>query len=158
MTSARAAIVIRRTLGNWIGTGRGAGGELIAPGLQGPVDCRSMSSHVQEGPVESSIRAKLAHRFQPIHLEVINESNMHNVPKGSETHFKVVVVSEAFEKESLIKRHRSVNDTLKSELEGSVHALSIQAKTPSQWSSNATVTKSPPCLGGMAREQREQGT
>lgn len=65
---------------------------------------------------------------QPTHLEVINESNMHNVPRGSETHFKVVVVSEAFDKESLIKRHRSVNEVLKTELEGPVHALSIQVR------------------------------
>ena len=27
--------------------------------------------------------------FEPIHLEVINESHMHSVPKNSETHFKV---------------------------------------------------------------------
>lgn len=63
---------------------------------------------------------------QPTHLEVINESNMHNVPKGSESHFKVVVVSMDFENLSLIKRHRMVNDVLKDELAGGVHALSIQ--------------------------------
>ena len=68
--------------------------------------------------------------LQPTHLEVINESNMHNVPRGSETHFKVVVVSSAFEDLSLIKRHRSVNDVLKSELDGPVHALSIQVIYP----------------------------
>lgn len=26
--------------------------------------------------------------LSPVHLEVVNESYMHNVPKGSETHFK----------------------------------------------------------------------
>ena len=41
------------------------------------------------------------------------QSYMHNVPRGSETHFKVVLVSEAFDGLSLIKRHRAVNSTLK---------------------------------------------
>ena len=63
----------------------------------------------EEGKVATSIRAKLTERFKPEHLEVnsrknlaiplrqvINESYMHNVPKGSETHFKVVVVSPEF--------------------------------------------------------------
>ncbi|XP_038061609.1 bolA-like protein 1 [Patiria miniata] len=107
-------------------------------------------------PVETSIRQKLTKTFEPVHLDVINESSMHNVPRGSETHFKVVVISERFDKESLIKRHRLVNDTLKEELEGPVHALSIQAKTPAQWSQNASVSKSPPCLGGMAHEQAQK--
>ncbi|XP_071496656.1 bolA-like protein 1 [Diadema antillarum] len=108
------------------------------------------------GPIEVAIKEKLMTQFQPSHLEVINESYMHNVPRGSETHFKVVVISQAFENESLIKRHRLVNAALQAELDGPVHALSIQAKTPSQWAGNSTITKSPPCLGGMAREQREQ--
>jgi hypothetical protein len=43
---------------------------------------------------------------------------MHNVPRGAETHFKVVVVSSVFEGMSLIKRHRDVNATLKEEIDG----------------------------------------
>lgn len=66
---------------------------------------------------------------QPTHLEVFNESYMHNVPKGSETHFKVVVVSEEFDGVSLIKRHRMVNNALRDELAGGVHALSIQVQS-----------------------------
>jgi BolA protein len=38
----------------------------------------------------------LNHAFEPLHLEVINESNRHHVPPNSETHFKVVVVSDKF--------------------------------------------------------------
>ncbi|XP_071829767.1 bolA-like protein DDB_G0274169 isoform X2 [Apostichopus japonicus] len=115
---------------------------------------RSFASRMTSdaGPVEVSIQTKLQESLKPTHLEVINESNMHNVPKGSESHFKVVVVSMNFENLSLIKRHRMVNDVLKDELAGGVHALSIQAKTPSQWSQNSSVSQSPACLGGMARE------
>lgn len=41
--------------------------------------------------------------LQPSYLEVINESYMHNVPKGSETHFKVIVVADTFQDMSLIQ-------------------------------------------------------
>lgn len=41
------------------------------------------------GPVARRIRDKLQSAFQPAHLDVLNESYMHNVPKGAETHFKV---------------------------------------------------------------------
>lgn len=62
-----------------------------------------MSTAANEKPVESSIRSKLQKAFEPVHMEVLNESYMHNVPKGSETHFKVVVVSDKFENLALIK-------------------------------------------------------
>merc|ERR1712216_3012 len=92
------------------------------------------------GPVQAGIQARLAEAFEPSFLEVINESSNHNVPKGSESHFKVVVVSTKFDGQKLIDRHRSVNNVLSKELAGeavegapAVHALSIVAKTPEQW-------------------------
>ncbi|XP_067671479.1 DNA-binding transcriptional regulator BolA-like [Haliotis asinina] len=114
-----------------------------------PKFCRMMGDAVNEWPVETSIRKKLADAFQPEVLEVINESHMHNVPKGSESHFKVLVVSEKFSNQPLIKRHRMVNDTLQQELKTQVHALSILAKTPEQWNtSEQKIGQSPPCRGG----------
>ncbi|KAB5532869.1 hypothetical protein PHYPO_G00125090 [Pangasianodon hypophthalmus] len=89
---------------------------------------------------------------RPEHLEVLNESHMHAVPPGSESHFRVLVVSSRFEGLSLLQRHRLVNETLSHELSTSVHALAIQAKTPEQWSSNPSVAKSPPCLGGSKHD------
>ena len=84
--------------------------------------------------------------------QVINESNMHNVPKGSETHFKVICISSAFEGKALIHRHRLVNGLLQEELAGPVHALSLQLKTPQEWSkSNGAVPPSPACMGGSKR-------
>lgn len=53
--------------------------------------------------VAGAIRAKLQAALQATHLDVINESYMHNVPKGAETHFKVVVVSDKFDGMPLIK-------------------------------------------------------
>ena len=107
------------------------------------------------GPVETIMAEKLNKTFHPtlVHLQVINESYMHNVPPGSETHFKVVVVSDKFENQSLVARHRAVNQTLTEELRSGVHALSIIAKTPSQWSdmSDKSVDPSPKCRGGFGK-------
>lgn len=54
-------------------------------------------------PIKAAITRTLQDNLNPIHLEVINESYMHNVPKGSESHFKVLVVSEQFRELALIK-------------------------------------------------------
>jgi len=99
-------------------------------------------------PVERAIRTKLSNILEPEHLEVHNESHMHAVPPGSESHFRVLVVSPRFDGLSLIQRHRLVNEALREELSTCVHALAIQAKTPQQWGSNPTLAKSPQCMGG----------
>ncbi|XP_053551920.1 bolA-like protein 1 [Bombina bombina] len=112
----------------------------------------SMSQCNMEKPVELSIRTKLTDNLEPTHLEVLNESSMHAVPKGSETHFKVIVVSDVFKGKSLIQRHRLVNELLKEELAGPVHALSIQAKTPQQWEENPSISTSPACMGGSKHD------
>jgi stress-induced morphogen len=113
---------------------------------------RSLSSAAKsmstQAPVEAAIRTKLAAAFDPVHFDVVNESYKHNVPKGAESHFVVVVVSDAFDGKSPIQRHRMVNQVLEEELKNSVHALSIQAKTPSQWAENPVLNKTPNCLGG----------
>ncbi|XP_051174163.1 bolA-like protein DDB_G0274169 [Leptopilina boulardi] len=113
---------------------------------------RTMVNSGEEKPTELSIRKKLQDALNPKHLEILNESYMHNVPKGSETHFKVLVVSDKFNDQTLIKRHRTVNDILKEELASGVHALSIVAKTPDQWEDNAkTISPSPQCRGGFGK-------
>ncbi|XP_013414955.1 bolA-like protein DDB_G0274169 [Lingula anatina] len=110
----------------------------------------SQSSMEHEKPVESLIRKKLAEAFEPVHFEIINESYMHKVPKGSELHFRILVVSEKFENVPMIKRHRLINDALKEELSTHIHALAIVAKAPSQWKNqDVDIGKSPTCLGGF---------
>ena len=82
-------------------------------------------------------------------LEVINESFMHNVPPGSESHFKVVIISDEFEGERLVKRHQRVNEALAEELASSVHALAIQTLTSEEWKEKGEkIMPSPECLGG----------
>lgn len=99
--------------------------------------------------LQTRIQDKLAGALSPVHLDVVNESHMHSVAPGSETHFKVLVVSPAFEGKSLIERHRAVNGALAAELRDGVHALSIRALTPAQWEADgAAGFVSPKCLGG----------
>ena len=99
-------------------------------------------------PVQQELEAKLG-ALNPSHLEVINESSNHNVPAGSETHFKVVMVSEQFEGLRLIQRHRLVNDLLHEALAGPIHALSLHLYTVEDWEKRfGSVPQSPPCRGG----------
>ena len=94
------------------------------------------------------IEIKITNAIAPTHLEVINESHLHNVPPGSESHFKLVIVTNVFEGLSKVKRHQQINGLLADELKGSIHALSMQTLTPNEWSkSNNTVTTSPDCMG-----------
>jgi BolA protein len=99
--------------------------------------------------VQQRIEQKLDAGLKPLHLEVVNESGMHNVPAGSESHFKVVVVADDFDSKRLLNRHRIVNELLAEELAGPVHALAIHAMTPEEWfQRGGRATESPPCLGG----------
>ena len=91
--------------------------------------------------------------LSPVRLDVVNESHMHNVPPNSETHFKLVVVSDNFIDQSLIARHRTINNLLFNQLKGGVHALSMHTYTASEWQERGgEVPLSPPCMGGKARE------
>jgi len=98
--------------------------------------------------MQSTITEKLEQAFDPEHLEVINESHMHNVPEGSESHFKVVIVAETFDGKMLLARHRLVNQTLQQELDGGIHALALHTLTMKEWFEKGNAPDSPPCLGG----------
>ncbi len=106
--------------------------------------------------VEWSIRSKLE-ALEPLHLEVLNESGNHNVPAGSESHFKVVLVSDAFRDKALLARHRLVNGLLGDELAGPVHALSLEALTGDEWFDKGGQSRpSPECLGGSKSTSRSR--
>jgi BolA protein len=103
--------------------------------------------------IHNNIEQKLQDHFQPDHLQVINESFMHNVPEGSQTHFKVILVSPAFTGERLINRHRAVNKVLKDELANQIHALALHTYTDKEWHSlYGEAPDSPNCLGGMNKK------
>ncbi len=120
------------------------------------IDRREQKSNVaQSMSIHKEVENKLNRAFQPVHLEVINESNNHNVPPGSESHFKVVVVCEAFEGARDVQRHQRIYKVLADELAGQVHALAIHAYTPEEWKERqAEAPQSPDCMGGSVAEQK----
>jgi len=107
---------------------------------------------------QERIQEKLSAALAPIHLEIENESKNHNVPAGSETHFKVLVVSAAFEGLGSVDRHRRVHAALADELRKGLHALTLRALTPTQWEADgARGFASPACLGGGKLRKGESG-
>ena len=84
--------------------------------------------------VAQNIERKLNEAFAPLSLQVVDESHLHAGHVGSqpegETHFRVAVVSAAFADCSRVDRQRMVYDTLREELAGPVHALSVLASPP----------------------------
>jgi len=100
------------------------------------------------GPIESIICQKLEKAFSPDVLEVTNESASHNVPEGSESHFKVVVVASDFQGKSAVKRHQAIYGLLADELKSAIHALSLYTYMPDEWEQLKAVPQSPKCLAG----------
>ena len=101
---------------------------------------------------QTTIQQKLSNELPNIHLDVQNESHMHNVPAGSESHFRVVIVSDTFADMKLLARHRTVNAILKEELSGNIHALALHTFTPEEWTLRGeSATASPECKGGSNR-------
>lgn len=103
----------------------------------------------KEVTTESIIQQRVSEHFEPAFLQVDNESHMHNVPANSETHFKVTVVSDAFDGKRLLQRHRAINELLADLLAGGVHALALHTYTPQEWQKRQQQSPdSPNCLGG----------
>lgn len=88
------------------------------------------------------IQKALNQNFKLQSLEVIDESSNHRVPAGSESHFRVRLVSEDFKGLSAVKRHQLVYKALSSELSSGLHALAIEALSPDEVAPNIS---SPPC-------------
>ncbi len=99
--------------------------------------------------MKNQLTALITDALHPDFLEVIDESHMHNVPKGAQSHFKIVVVSDQFEGVSLVGRHRKINSLVQPLFSGSLHALALHTMTPAEWESRGGMfPKSPPCMGG----------
>lgn len=101
--------------------------------------------------IQQIITDKLEQNFHPEHLEVTNESHMHNVPDGSESHFKVLIVCDDFKGKMLIARHRMINKVLEEELNDGIHALALHTMTMQEWFEKGGTPESPECMGGGAK-------
>ena len=97
--------------------------------------------------MQTIIENKLTETLKPEFLDVLNESHMHSGP-ATESHYKVVAVSKAFEGKMLIARHRMINAALADELQ-QIHALALHTMTPDEYFEKAgKVADSPKCEGG----------
>jgi len=86
--------------------------------------------------VAQSMKRKLQAAFSPAQLDIEDQSHLHaghagHNPEG-ESHFRVVMVSDAFAGQSKVARQRAVYQTLSEELAGRVHALSLELRAPGE--------------------------
>lgn len=73
-------------------------------------------------------------QLNPVQLQITDDSHLHAGHAGNTGggHFTVFIVSEAFDGLSPLKRHRLVYEAAAELLPSTIHALSIQAKTPAE--------------------------
>ena len=102
--------------------------------------------------MKENIIDKLNESLQNDFIDVTNESHLHNTPPGSESHFKVVIVSEAFQGKMPVKRHQIIYGLLADELREQIHALALHTYTPAEWQArNQTAPATPDCRGGSKK-------
>lgn len=87
--------------------------------------------------------------LQPDVLEVTDESHMHS--RGQESHFKVVLVSDAFSDVRKVQRHQKVYAALGGLMQ-QFHALALHAFSPEEWAAEQAVPDSPHCRGGSLHD------
>ncbi|KAJ3566027.1 hypothetical protein NPX13_g7287 [Xylaria arbuscula] len=91
-------------------------------------------------PMEDAIRSKVTEALKPSRLEIFNDSHKHAHHKpmqgstSGETHFRLIITSDAFQKKMQPARHRLVYGLLKDEMaaEGGIHALQLRTMTPEE--------------------------
>lgn len=87
--------------------------------------------------------------LEPVHLEVQDESHMHS--RGTETHYKAVIVSALFAGQNKVKRQQQVYAALKDCMP---YALAQHTYTPEEWAQIAAAPASPDCMGGSLHDQQ----
>lgn len=88
------------------------------------------------GAILEAIQQKLTAAFQPLRLEIEDDSSRHEghagARPGGESHFNVLIESAAFEGAAKVARQRMVYRALAEELAGQLHALSVKALAPGE--------------------------
>ena len=82
----------------------------------------------------ATIERLLTDAFSPVELLVKDQSHLHAGHAGAQEgkgHFDVRIVSDKFDGQNRISRHRMVYDALGSFMQSDVHALRINAISPS---------------------------
>ena len=97
---------------------------------------------------QQTIEQKIQLEFQPHFFSVENESHLHSSGRGTESHFKCVIVSNVFEGTRKVQRHQRVYQLLADELNSGVHALALHLFTAEEWGKlNEKIPASTKCAG-----------
>ena len=97
---------------------------------------------------QQQITALLQQELQPSYIDVINESHMHSSGKGANSHFKVIIVAEAFTALRAVARHQRIYQILQQGLQNGINALAIHAYSEREWQQKQQqVIASPNCMG-----------
>lgn len=102
------------------------------------------------GSVQERVEYRLKEGLSPVYLTVENESYMHAVPADAETHFRIVVVADAFEGRRQVQCHQAVYGLLNDMIGKPIHALALHTYGPEEWESTKEAPASPACMGGSA--------
>jgi stress-induced morphogen len=110
--------------------------------------------------MQARIEEKLTSELQPERMLLVNESHKHNVPRGSETHWNLIVVSDRFAGMSRVQRQRLVYGLLNEEMKqkGGIHALTMKALTPAEWHAQGgeVTNPAPLCMGGSKHDKADE--
>jgi BolA protein len=97
--------------------------------------------------IKTQIEERLQQAFAPTFLQVDDESWQHGGGPDAQSHFKIILVCEAFAPLKLLARHRSVQEKL-ADITSQVRAISLHTLTPEDWQKaqdNGTGFRSPGC-------------
>ena len=78
----------------------------------------------------AKIRDRLTRAFKPESLMVEDEGHLHVGHEGARDgrgHFRVMIVAEAFDGQSMLARHRAIYAEMGTLMETDIHALAIEA-------------------------------
>jgi len=97
---------------------------------------------------QQELEQRLCQEFEPHFIAVENESYMHSSGRGADSHFKIVLVSDAFEGISKVARHQKIYQLFSQDLKNGIHALALHLYTKQEWDKlGRQFPKSPNCAG-----------
>lgn len=103
--------------------------------------------------VENEIEKRLTDGLELIEYRLENESHMHSGDR-TDTHFKLVVVSPAFDGKRLVQRHQLIYGLVSDLMQNPIHALAMHLHTPAEWEAQqGFVPASPNCMGGSKADK-----
>lgn len=101
--------------------------------------------------MQAVVEQKISQGLDVIHLAIENESHLHSGP-ATDSHFKLVVVSDDFEGKRPVARHQMIYGILAEEMAGAIHALVIHPYTSAEWQQRGgQVPESAPCRGSIKK-------